>query len=466
MPSKNRIKKSALVPTALISGGAGFIGSHLAEKLLDNGARVVILDNFSTGKEIHVKHLLDNEKFALYDVDISKGIPSNIESVDYIFHLASLEEYLFSKDFLNLDALLTNSQGTKNLLDLAQKSEAKFLLASTIDVYIGRMSQIDIARYFGDSLGSDNKYSLAEAKRFAEAVVWEYYKKFDTDVRIARIPEVYGPKMNLDSSGALGSMIKDLIEGRNIRIYGDGVEKEYYLYIDDTVSGLIHTLFDKNTKGNIYSLISDHPVSVLETAYLVRSLADGDVDIKFTSGKDSFPLSHRMPDVFNLKDIKWKPRMKMKDGVLKTLQWFGYAPNTNAFKPNKLLENKSEKPLNLEKTPKKESSLRAASFHPATIPLEEETPSGIVRLKSAKPQPKIRKLKKNRGKIKTLFPKFKIPKLKFNKLSFGFFNQNKYLLIATAIFISALSLFIVLPGFNLFLNAKKSIKNFLLFIWF
>ena len=164
MPKQQTITKSSLIPTVLISGGAGFIGSHLAEYLLENKSRVVVLDNFKTGKDIHVKHLLSDKNFALYDVDINEGIPSEIQSVDYIFHLAGLEEYFYSKDYLNLESLFTNSLGTKNLLDFAKKSSAKFLLASTVDVYQGRLSQVDLGKYFGSSSGDENKFSLIEAK--------------------------------------------------------------------------------------------------------------------------------------------------------------------------------------------------------------------------------------------------------------------------------------------------------------
>jgi nucleoside-diphosphate-sugar epimerase len=181
---------STCCPTILVAGGAGFIGSHLCESLLNKGGRVVVLDNFNTGKEIHVNHLLQNPNFALFNTDINRGIPREIESVDYIFHFAGLEEYLYDKNLINLESLLTNSFGTKNLLDLALRSNAKFLLASSIDVYEGRMSQLDIQSYFGKSSFDENKYSMTEAKRFAEALVWEYQKNHDVDVRIARLPEV------------------------------------------------------------------------------------------------------------------------------------------------------------------------------------------------------------------------------------------------------------------------------------
>ena len=273
MQNKNKIRKSALAPTILIAGGAGFVGSHLAEILLKREARVIILDNFSTGKDIYINHLLQNPKFALFDVDINQGIPEDVESVDYIFHLAGLEEYLYSKEEVTLDSLLTNAVGTKILLDLAQKSDAKFLLASTTDVYGGSMSQLSLDNYYGKTEYEEKKYGLAEAKRYAEALLWEYYKKHNTDVRIVRLPEVYGPRMSLSSTGILGKFLKDLIDNKNLTIEGDGTQKEYYLYVDDAVSGMVRALLNDKNEGKIFTLVPEEPSTILEIAYLVKSLA-------------------------------------------------------------------------------------------------------------------------------------------------------------------------------------------------
>ena len=336
------IKKSALSPTVLLAGGAGFIGSHLAESLLAKNARVIVLDNFSTGKKIHVNHLLTNPNFALYDVDINQGLPSEIESVDYIVHLAGLEEYLYSKEYTNLDALLTNALGTKNLLDLSKKSPAKFMLLSSIDVYQGLMSQLDLKDYFGRSKMDENKYLLTEAKRYAEALVWEYYKKFSLDVRIVRLPEIFGPKMDLDSSGSLGRYLKELIEGRNLEVFGDGVEKEFYLYIGDAVSGILKALFKDESKGNIYSLFKGEALSSLEVAYLVKSVADRDVSVVFKPHpfESDFRPKFKIPDTHNLGELGWAPGMSVKDGITKTLEWFGYSANAHSFKPAKLISDK------------------------------------------------------------------------------------------------------------------------------
>jgi nucleoside-diphosphate-sugar epimerase len=267
MPPKKIIKKSALTPTVLIAGGAGFVGSCLAETLLLKDSRIIVLDNFKTGKQNYVNHLLSNPKFALYDVDINTGIPPEIESVDYVFHLAGLEEY---KDEMSLESLLTNAIGTKNLLDLANRSKAKFVLSSSINVYQGMMSQLNLEQYFGKTRFEEGKYSLNEAKRYAEALVWEYYKKYDTDVRIVRLPEVYGPKMNVESTGELGRLLTELRDNKDLTVYGEGTVKDYYLFINDAVAGIIKSVFSEKTKGSIYSLVSPEPYSPLEIAYLLK----------------------------------------------------------------------------------------------------------------------------------------------------------------------------------------------------
>lgn len=335
------IKKSSSIPTALVSGGAGFIGSYLCEYLLAKNARVVAVDSLVSGKEENLRNIINNPNFVLYQADINNGLPVDIESVDYIFHLAGFEEYLFGREFVSLDSLLTNSVGTKNLLDLAKKSDAKFVLASTIDVYEGRMSQVSLSKYFGVTKQDENKYSQNEAKRFAESLVWEYFNKYQTDARIIRLPEVFGPGMNMDSSGELGSFLKAVIENRDIIVEKEEGTKKYYLYVSDVVTGIVKALFNNKTKGNIYSLVPDQQVSVLELAYLVKSMADRPLEVIIKSSPSyALPPVH-VPDTVNLSDLSWAPKIGLKDGLKATLQWFGYSANTNSFKPAKMLEEKT-----------------------------------------------------------------------------------------------------------------------------
>lgn len=341
MPAKTTIKKDAQAPITLIAGGAGFIGSNLAETLLLKESRVVVLDNFKTGKKNYVEHLLQNPGFALFDTDINNSIPEEIESVDYVIHLAGLEEYIYSDGRVNLDTLLTNSSGTRHLLELAHKSEAAFLLASSVDVYQGLLSPIKIKNYFGNTVKDERKYSLAEAKRFAEALVWEYFNKDNTNVRIVRLPEVYGPRMNLESGGNLGEYLNNLINGNDFTVYGDGVEKEYYLYITDAVAGIIKALFNKNTQGKIYTLIDDEPHATLELVYMLKNFANREVKINFKpTDENLFSGEPRIPEVSNLSDLNWEPKTPIKEGVKKTLKYLGYEINEHNFKPQKLVDDK------------------------------------------------------------------------------------------------------------------------------
>ncbi len=443
MQSKKTIKKSPLAPTILIAGGAGFIGSHLAEVLLQKEARVIILDNFSTGKDVHINHLLKNPKFALYDVDINQGLPPEIESVDYIFHLAGLEEYLYSKDDLDLDSLLTNAVGTKNLLDLAKSSEAKFLLVSTIDVYGGMISQLNLDAYFGKSKMQERRYSLAEAKRYAEALVWEYYKRNSTNVRIVRLPEVYGPRMNLFSSGYLGKFLSDLTQNKGLKVKGDGSVKEYYLYIDDAVAGMIKGLLNDNTEGKIYTLVHKEPTSALETAFLVKSLADRQIEVKFEGEEPLLSPASFVPDTSNLGDLKWQPRTTFKQGVIKTLTWLGYEVNEQSFKQAKLIEKKRDKT--------QEQLTTLYDVQVKELPVEKIAEATEVQqnydsrqIADTKDLPKIKI--KNRFKLNLgiSFPRISLA----SKISLFF-----------VIFLSFLLVFIFMPLFNTYSSSKKAMDT-------
>jgi len=452
MPKKQVITKSSLIPTVLISGGAGFIGSHLAEYLLENKARVIVLDNFKTGKEIHVKHLLSNSNFALYDVDINESLPPEIESVDYIFHLAGLEEYFYSKEYLSLDTLFTNSLGTKNLLDLAKHSSAKFLLASTIDVYQGRLSQLYLDKYFGSTDNEENKFSLIEAKRFAEAVVWEYFKKYEVDVRIVRLPEVYGPRMDLSSGGFLGGFIKNVINDSSIEIYGDGVEKEFYLYVSDVIAGLVKAQFNEKTKGNIYSLVPEDSISALEAAYLVRGLANANLSVQFKPGLTDYKRELKTPDVFNVKDLGWKPKVGVKDGVMKTLEYFNYSPNTYAFKPIKLVEQKIKEKKDLQDSPEKLSSLQGIKSVDETFVKKfskDARPLSVAKKKEFKVAKKPVKIKNLFLGVSENFRNFKYR----TKADIG------YGLSIFAVLLSAILVFIGIPTVSVYFNVKKGISS-------
>jgi len=281
MSKRNTIKKSSLAPTVLISGGAGFIGSYLTEAFLQKGARVVVTDNLQGLESNRVARFVHNSKFALFDVGATGALPPEIESIDYIIHIGDLEKYFVDRDALTLDTLLVNSQSIKSLLDLSVKSNAKFLLLSTIDIY----EELDPARvsasYFGYTSTETDMFKTTDARKFAEAIVWEHARRFGTNVRIVRLPFLYGPKMSLDACGALGEMLRDLIHRKDITIYGDEIRKEHYLYIEDAVLGIVKALFNPSTSVSTYSLVGEDSHEVLTTAFLLRNLTDRKTEIEF-----------------------------------------------------------------------------------------------------------------------------------------------------------------------------------------
>jgi len=472
---KNVIKKTALAPTVLIAGGAGFIGSNLAETLLLKDARVIVLDNFKTGKKSYVDHLLSNEKFALFDADIGQGLPEEIGSVDYIFHLAGLEPYTYGDSAVNLDTLLTNALGTKNLLDLANKSPAKFLLASSINVYQGIISPVNLDNYFGQSPEESKKYSLNEAKRFAEAVVWEFYKKNNTDVRVVRLPQVYGPKMDPQSCGNLGSLIKDLVEHNGLNVFGDGLDKEYYLYVTDVVSGLIKALFNKGTEAKIFTLTGKEPYTILEIAYILKSIADREVQIDFKSRPKSFEFfDFKSPDTQTLSILKWEQKIPLREGLMKTLQWQGYPVNEHPFKPMQLVAEK-EKQQNEVATisvpsvapvapnePVIAISNSPVSAIPATMAVapapvsDENTLTSLADIVPQEPvnfkDVEVKELQRlDRPKRRIELPKLHVPHL---------FSINKQIVfgVGAALF-AFLVFFVTIPGILTYTNLKKSMAT-------
>jgi len=377
--TKQVIKKTPMAPTALIAGGAGFLGSALAETLLLKDARVIVIDNFKTGKKSYVDKLLSNDKFALYDCDISKGLPPEIESVDYVFHLAAIDPHTYSSEKVDFDTLLTNAVGTKFLLELAHNSEGKFLLASSVNVYRGAISPLSLDQYFGQTPYEEKEYSINEAKRFAEALAWEFYKKYDADIRIARLPEIYGPFMNLDSCGNLGQMLKDMSTGKDLEIVGEGDEKEFYLYVSDAVSGLVKSLFNKNTSGKIYTLVGNEAATTLELAYTLKSIANTDLKLDFKSKPKTFGFfEFHNPDTDTLGGLKWEPKVPLKEGLINTLSSLGYVANEYAFKPAKLIEDKRKEKVSVNSISAPQSKTPVADTIVSLVNEQTEQPSTIV----------------------------------------------------------------------------------------
>ena len=269
MNKKDLKKIGRLHPRVLIAGGAGFLGALLSQKLIDCGFEVLVLDDFSSGKKENLKDLYSHKRFKFIACDINKKFPEEIAQgpPDFIFHLARFE-VRSSVSGNQLSTLLTNALGTKNLLDLAKKTRARFLLASPV---------IPKSRDSGVN-------SFSDAKRFAEALVWEYAREFNLNVRVVKLAEVYGPGADLSATGTLGRLIKELLSGSDLTIYGDGLGKAHYVYVDDAVSSLSWAMFSSGTLGKSFLVSPPEPVTDLELAYMVRKFSLPQTKIVFRSG--------------------------------------------------------------------------------------------------------------------------------------------------------------------------------------
>ncbi len=306
----------------LIAGGASFIGKNLAEALLFHNCKVITIDDLTHSSKDNIQHLKDNPQFTFIKGNINKGFPEEIKDLEFdaVYHLAGVEDHSLDKN-INLDTLRTNALGTINLLELAKESRARFLFASSIEVYLGLLSSLNLDNYFGATEKEQKKYSLAEAKRFGEALIWEYRKKYGVNARIVRLGEVYGPGMDLKSSGSLGRFLEEVSKNEALNIHGDGLKKEYYSHIRDIVFGLYQGIFAKNTAGKIYPLTNLNAVTELELAYLIQNLVKPKPDIIFKP-----PLKEvEVPDLKIIdgqlqKDLNWEPKVPLKEGIRETLE--------------------------------------------------------------------------------------------------------------------------------------------------
>lgn len=306
------------MPRVLVAGGASFLGSSLCEALLLQNLEVICLDNYVTGKPENVFDLLDRPNFRL----IEKNIRSvSLPKVDYIFHLAGVQEYLDGVD-VSLETLEANSLGTRKLLEATHFFKAKFLLISAIDLYQGFLSKLSLEHYFGSNPDDARRFSHHEAKRFAEALVFEYFRKFKVDARIVRLADVYGPKMNLATGTALGELVTSAVLNEMLLIKGEGLTVIRPTFVDDVVYGLVKAMFNKGTSGKIYNLVNPTEATILQLAYGLQDLKP-DLKLGFSKERETlkFPLS-KAELLATQEELGWRPNVSLKKGLKATLDWF------------------------------------------------------------------------------------------------------------------------------------------------
>ncbi|HEY5050135.1 MAG TPA: UDP-glucuronic acid decarboxylase family protein [Acidothermaceae bacterium] len=307
----------------MITGGAGFLGSHLCERLLRDEYEVLCLDNFLTGTPNNVEHLLGNDRFRLLKVDVTDWIHIS-GPVDAVLHFASPAS---PADYLQLpiQTLKVGSVGTFHAVGLAQEKGARFLLASTSEVYGDPQVHPQPETYWGhvNPIGPRGVYD--EAKRFAEAMTVAYRDHREVDAAIVRIFNTFGPRMRPDDGRAIPTFISQALRGEPITVAGDGSQTRSVCYVDDLVNGIVRML-QSDLPGPV-NLGNPHELSVLELAELIRDLAGSSSSIEFVALPQDDPLVRRPDITVATRDLGWSPQVDVEDGLRRTIDWFRTHPD-------------------------------------------------------------------------------------------------------------------------------------------
>jgi dTDP-glucose 4,6-dehydratase len=302
----------------VVTGGAGFLGSHLCERLLDDGEQVICLDNFLTGSPTNVSHLMEREGFRLVRADVTDFVHV-IGEVDAVLHFASPASPI---DYLQLpiETLKVGSIGTMHALGLAKEKGARYLLASTSETYGDPKVHPQPETYWGhvNPVGPRGVYD--EAKRFAEAMTMAYRRYHDVDTAIIRIFNTHGPRMRLNDGRAIPAFVGQSLRGEPITVAGDGSQTRSIQYVDDLVEGVIRMLWSGHP-GPI-NIGNPHEVSMLELATIVRDLCGSTSEITFIERPEDDPTI-RQPDITLARSVLgWEPTVDLADGLKKTIQYF------------------------------------------------------------------------------------------------------------------------------------------------
>ncbi len=305
-------------PVSLVTGGAGFLGSHLSDRLLAEGHRVIALDNLITGSVANIEHLSGNPHYEFIKCDVTKYlfVPG---PVDYIFHFASPASPM---DYLELpiQTLKVGALGTHNALGLAKEKGATFLLASTSETYGDPLVHPQTEDYWGNvnPIGPRGVYD--EAKRFAEAITMAYHRYHDVDTKIVRIFNTYGPRMRLKDGRVVPAFIGQALEGQPLTVFGDGGQTRSFCYVADLIEGIFrlsrHETHDPVNIGN------PGEMTILQFAEKILNKIQTKAEIEFRELPEDDPKV-RQPDITRAKTLlDWEPQVDFDEGITKTIDYF------------------------------------------------------------------------------------------------------------------------------------------------
>lgn len=303
---------------ALITGGAGFLGSHLCDRLLKEGMEVICLDNLLTGSTDNIAHLAGHPKFHFIHYDVTNYI--FVEGpLDYVLHFASPAS---PADYLHypIQTLKVGALGTHKVLGLAKEKKARFLLASTSEVYGDPLVHPQPESYWGNVNPTGPRGVYDEAKRFAEAMTMAYHRYHGLNTCIARIFNTYGPRMRLQDGRVVPNFIQQALRGEDLTVFGDGSQTRSFCYIEDMVEGIIKLLFSK--ENDPVNLGNPDEFSVMDLAHLVLEITGSKSKIIYQPLPIDDPKV-RQPDISKARQVLgWSPKVTLREGIEKTIPYF------------------------------------------------------------------------------------------------------------------------------------------------
>lgn len=312
----------------LITGGAGFIGSHLCAKFLSGGHEVVCVDNFLSGSRDNVAPLLSNSKFTLIEHDITLNLPSTISDPKYdaILHFAcpaspnpnSPVSYMSHP----VETMMVSSVGSKNMLDLAVQNNCQIIFASTSEVYGDPSVHPQPETYWGNVNPDGPRSCYDEGKRFMEALAFSYFRKFKTKIKVIRIFNTYGPGMRLDDGRFTINLINSFISHTPFNIYGDGSSTRSFCFIDDLVEGISRVFESEQMVGEVVNLGNPREFSIKEAITVFEKITGSPLE-KVTLSEQVDDPKKRRPDIAKAKNILgWEPKIDFETGMKKTLEFY------------------------------------------------------------------------------------------------------------------------------------------------
>jgi dTDP-glucose 4,6-dehydratase len=312
-------------PRALVTGGAGFLGSHLCDALLGEGYSVVVVDNLLTGRRHNIAHLANDSRFEFIEKDICE--PFDVGKVDYVFHFASPASPV-DYTIHGIPTLKVGSLGTFHALDVAHKYGAKYLVSSTSECYGDPLEHPQKETYWGNvnSIGPRSVYD--EAKRFTEAVTMAYHRYHKVDTRIVRIFNTYGPRLQLNDGRVVSNFMKQALRGEPLTVYGNGSQTRSFCYVSDEIDGFLR--LSKSSEHLPVNIGNPNEFTILECAQYVLKVTGSKSKIAYETLPQDDPKQRR-PDISKARTLLgWEPKIQLEEGLRLSLDYFRKAVSRNS----------------------------------------------------------------------------------------------------------------------------------------